>query len=238
MFFLIVDKNDFYLHFLQTVLKKDCIVQTKFETKQMDTTKKALQKEMKVINAGVYDWATLFIHWSFRGFPFITALFVESNLIPFLGIKCAPRWSALLRLCIFGGGIYFSLSGIADFIGNKKSSCSFCLHGIAFLHRLYWFDLDNICWIVFYFAAMACPSGVLYSFTWRGFSRPAGLVPGLHLGLCGQCFCCSICHGETRSYGIEGTPEAAAMLAMKYSLGRYLVGTVQSVFILSLAKRK
>ena len=202
----------------------------------MNMTKKALQKgDKKLINAwAFYDWAnsvySLVI--SSAVFPiYYASLFVESNLIPFLGYQVKnTAMISFVTGCAFFVVAFISplLSGIADFIGNKKKFMQFFVYmGSLSCIGLYWFDLDNIYWgLFFYFAAMI---GLWSSLVFYNSYLPDVAFPdqqdrasakGYTLGYVGSVLLLLFNLSMVMKpdlYGIEGTPEAAAMLAMKYS---------------------
>lgn len=201
----------------------------------LTTKKKLLKGDKKLINAwAFYDWAnsvySLVI--SSAVFPiYYAALFVDTNFIPFMGYEVKnTAMISFVTGCAFLVVAFISplLSGIADFIGNKKMFMQFFVYiGASSCVGLYWFDLDNIYWgLFFYFIAMI---GLWASLVFYNSYLPDVAYPeqqdrasakGYTMGYVGSVllliFNLSMVL-KPNMYGIEGSPEVAAMTAMKYS---------------------
>ncbi len=122
-----------------------------------------VKDKKKVLNAwAFYDWANSVypLVISSAIFPiYYGALFVESLYIDLFGINF--KNSALISFLTAFAFVILSLitpilSGIADYIGNKKTFLKFfCYLGSFSCIGLYWFDLENIyTGLLFYFFAL------------------------------------------------------------------------------------
>ena len=127
-------------------------------------TKRIFKKgDKKVLHAwAFYDWANSVypLVISTAIFPiFYGSLFIESDYIDFLGINY--KNTALIQhitslVFLFLAFFIPILSGIADFLGNKKFFMKlFCYIGSICCMGLYFFDLENIyLGLSFYFLAL------------------------------------------------------------------------------------
>ena len=127
-------------------------------------TKRIFKKgDQKVLNAwAFYDWANSVypLVISTAIFPiFYGSLFIESDYIEFLGINY--KNTALIQhitslVFLFLAFFIPILSGIADFLGNKKFFMKlFCYLGSISCMGLYFFDLENLyLGLSFYFLAL------------------------------------------------------------------------------------
>lgn len=122
-----------------------------------------VKDKKKVLNAwAFYDWANSVypLVISSAIFPiYYGALFVESLYIDLFGINF--KNTALISFLTAFAFVILSLitpilSGIADYIGNKKTFLKFfCYSGSFSCIGLYWFDLENIYFgLLFYFFAL------------------------------------------------------------------------------------
>ena len=122
-----------------------------------------IKGDKKVLKAwAFYDWANSVypLVISTAIFPiFYGELFVESDYINFLGINY--KSSALIQhitslVFLFLAILIPILSGVADFLGNKKNFMKFfCYLGSLSCIGLYFFDLENIyLGLSFYFLAL------------------------------------------------------------------------------------
>ena len=122
-----------------------------------------IKGDKKVLKAwAFYDWANSVypLVISTAIFPiFYGELFVESDYINFLGINY--KSSALIQhitslVFLFLAILIPILSGVADFLGNKKNFMKFfCYLGSFSCIGLYFFDLENIyLGLSFYFLAL------------------------------------------------------------------------------------
>ena len=121
-----------------------------------------VKDKKKVLNAwAFYDWANSVypLVISSAIFPiYYGALFVESLYIDLFGINF--KNTALISFLTAFAFVILSLitpilSGIADYVGNKKTFLKFfCYLGSFSCIGLYWFDLENIyIGLLFYFFA-------------------------------------------------------------------------------------
>ncbi len=127
-------------------------------------TKRIFKKgDQKVLKAwAFYDWANSVypLVISTAIFPiFYGSLFIESDYIEFLGINY--KNTALIQhitslVFLFLAFLIPILSGIADFLGNKKFFMKlFCYSGSVSCMALYFFNLENIyIGLGFYFLAL------------------------------------------------------------------------------------
>lgn len=122
-----------------------------------------VKDKKKVLNAwAFYDWANSVypLVISSAIFPiYYGALFVESLYIDLFGISF--KNTALISFLTAFAFVILSLitpilSGIADYVGNKKTFLKFfCYLGSFSCIGLYWFDLENIyIGLLFYFFAL------------------------------------------------------------------------------------
>ena len=122
-----------------------------------------VKDKKKVLNAwAFYDWANSVypLVISSAIFPiYYGALFVESLYIDLFGINF--KNTALISFLTAFAFVILSLitpilSGIADYVGNKKTFLKFfCYLALFSCIGLYWFDLENIyIGLLFYFFAL------------------------------------------------------------------------------------
>ena len=127
------------------------------------SSKSLLKGDKKVLNAwAFYDWANSVypLVISSSVFPiYYGALFVDDLYIEVFGFNF--KNTALISFLTAFAFIILSfltplLSGIADYMGNKKMFLKlFCYLGSASCIGLYWFDLENIyVGLFFYFVAL------------------------------------------------------------------------------------
>lgn len=199
-------------------------------------TKSPLPKgSKKLINAwAFYDWANSVYSLVISSaiFPiYFAALFAENNQILFFGY--AIKNTAMISFVTATAFIVVAfvsplLSGIADFIGDKKRFMrAFVYMGSLSCIGLYWFELDTIYWgLFFYFLALI---GLWASLVFYNSYLPDVAYPeqqdrasakGFSLGYIGSVllllFNLSMVM-QPQLYGISGTEGEAAMKAMKYS---------------------
>lgn len=198
--------------------------------------KNALTKgSKKLINAwAFYDWANSVYSLVISSaiFPiYYAALFVKNNTISFMGYSVKnTAMISFVTGCAFLVIAFISplLSGIADFIGNKKKFMQFFVYlGSVSCIGLYWFDLETIfLGLFFYFFAMI---GLWSSLVFYNSYLPDVAFPdqqdkasarGYSMGYIGSVllllFNLSMVM-KPQWYGIAGTTEEATMQAMKYS---------------------
>ena len=140
------------------------------------------------------------------------------------------------------------LSGIADFVGNKKTFMKFFVTlGSLSCIGLYWFELEAIyLGLFFYFLAMI---GIWSSLVFYNSYLPDVAYPeqqdrasarGFSMGYIGSVLLLLFNLSMVMMpdlYGIEGTPGEAAMKAMRYSLYLWVFGGILLVrFLLFLIK--
>ena len=198
---------------------------------------KNLQKgDKKLLNAwAFYDWAnsvyTLTIASSV--FPiFYEALFSDrDHYIDVFGMHL--KNSALISFITAFAFMVVSfisplLSGIADYVGNKKSFMKFfCYVGALSCMGLYWFDLDNIyVGLLFYFLGLLGYWGSLVFYNSYlpdiAFEEQQDRISakGYSLGYIGSVILLIINLAmimKPKLFGISGTDGEAAMKAMRYS---------------------
>ena len=191
--------------------------------------------EKKLINAwAFYDWANSVypLVISSTIFPiYFTALSSETKTIAFLGFDF--KNTALISFVTAMAFIIVAfnsplLSGIADYIGNKKRFMKiFVYTGSLSCIGLYWFDLQNIyVGMAFYFFALIgfWASLVFYNSYLPDIAYPEqqdkASARGFSMGYFGSVllliFNLSMVM-KSDWYGITGTEAEAAMKAMKYS---------------------
>ena len=199
-------------------------------------TKNGLAKgSKKLINAwAFYDWANSVYSLVISSaiFPiYYAALFAENNQIDFFGYDVKnTAMISFVTGCAFLVVAFISplLSGIADFIGNKKRFMQFFVYlGSFSCVGLYWFQLESIyLGLFFYFLAMI---GLWASLVFYNSYLPDVAYPeqqdrasarGYSMGYIGSVllllFNLSMVM-KPELYGIEGTAGEASMLAMRYS---------------------
>ena len=199
-------------------------------------TKKPLPKgSKKLINAwAFYDWANSVYSLVISSaiFPiYFAALFAENNKILFLGYEV--KNTAMISFVTAAAFIVVAfisplLSGIADFIGDKKRFMrAFVYMGSLSCVGLYWFELNTIyLGLFFYFLALI---GLWASLVFYNSYLPDVAYPeqqdrasakGFSMGYIGSVllllFNLSMVM-QPKLYGISGTEGEAAMKAMKYS---------------------
>ncbi len=190
----------------------------------------------KLVNAwAFYDWAnsvyTLVIASAI--FPiFYEALFSDrSHYIHVFGMNI--KNSALISFVTAAAFLlvaFFSplLSGIADYVGNKKTFMRFfCYVGAISCMGLYWFNLENIyVGLFFYFFGLIGYWGslVFYNSYLPDIAFPdqqdSVSAKGYSLGYIGSVILLVINLAmvmKPEIFGITGTPGEAAMKAMRYS---------------------
>jgi UMF1 family MFS transporter len=198
---------------------------------------KNLQKgDKKLLNAwAFYDWANSVYTLTIASavFPiFYEALFSDrDHYIDVFGLHL--KNSALISFITAGAFLVVSfisplLSGIADYVGNKKSFMKFfCYLGALSCMGLYWFDLDNIyIGLAFYFLGLLGYWGSLVFYNSYlpdiAFEEQQDRISakGYSLGYIGSVILLIINLAmimKPKIFGISGTDGEAAMKAMRYS---------------------
>ncbi|MNX65245.1 Vacuole effluxer Atg22 like protein [compost metagenome] len=198
---------------------------------------KNLQKgDKKLLNAwAFYDWANSVYTLTIASavFPiFYEALFSKDNhYIDVFGMHL--KNSALISFTTAFAFLVVSfisplLSGIADYVGNKKSFMKFfCYLGALSCMGLYWFDLDNIyIGLAFYFLGLIGYWGSLVFYNSYlpdiAFEEQQDKISakGYSLGYIGSVILLIINLAmimKPKLFGISGTNGEAAMKAMRYS---------------------
>ncbi|TDW51339.1 UMF1 family MFS transporter [Flavobacterium sp. 270] len=198
---------------------------------------KNLQKgDKKLLNAwAFYDWANSVYTLTIASavFPiFYEALFSErDHYIDVFGMHL--KNSALISFITAFAFLVVSfispfLSGIADYVGNKKAFMKFfCYLGALSCMGLYWFDLDNIYpGLLFYFLGLIGFWGslVFYNSYLPDIAFPEQQdkisAKGYSLGYIGSVILLIINLAmimKPKLFGITGTDGEAAMKAMRYS---------------------
>jgi len=196
-----------------------------------------LQKgDKKLLNAwAFYDWANSVYTLTIASavFPiFYDALFSEDNhYIDVFGFHL--KNSALISFVTAAAFLVVSfisplLSGIADYVGNKKSFMKFfCYLGAFSCMGLYWFDLENIyVGLAFYFLGLLGYWGSLVFYNSYlpdiAFEEQQDQISakGYSLGYIGSVILLVINLAmimKPKLFGISGTDGEAAMKAMRYS---------------------
>ena len=190
----------------------------------------------KLLNAwAFYDWANSVYTLTIASavFPiFYEALFSDrSHYIEVFGLEF--KNSALISFVTafaFVFVAFFSplLSGIADYVGNKKSFMKFfCYVGALSCMGLYWFNLENIyIGLLFYFLGLIGYWGslVFYNSYLPDIAFPEQQdkisAKGYSLGYIGSVILLIINLAmimKPKIFGITGTDGEAAMKAMRYS---------------------
>ncbi|CAM3709658.1 MFS transporter [Flavobacterium chungbukense] len=198
---------------------------------------KNLQKgDKKLLNAwAFYDWANSVYTLTIASavFPiFYEALFSDrDHYIDVFGMNL--KNSALISFITAFAFMVVSfisplLSGIADYVGNKKSFMKFfCYLGALSCMGLYWFDLENIyTGLAFYFLGLLGYWGSLVFYNSYlpdiAFEEQQDRISakGYSLGYIGSVILLIINLAmimKPRIFGITGTEGEAAMKAMRYS---------------------
>ncbi|MFG4002512.1 MFS transporter [Flavobacterium aquidurense] len=198
---------------------------------------KNLQKgDKKLLNAwAFYDWANSVYTLTIASavFPiFYEALFADrDHYIDVFGMHL--KNSALISFITAMAFLVVSvmsplLSGIADYVGNKKSFMKFfCYLGATSCIGLYWFDLDNIyIGLAFYFLGLIGFWGSLVFYNSYlpdiAFEEQQDSISakGYSLGYIGSVVLLLINLAmimKPKLFGITGTDGEAAMKAMRYS---------------------
>jgi MFS transporter, UMF1 family len=196
-----------------------------------------LQKgDKKLLNAwAFYDWANSVYTLTIASavFPiFYEALFSEDNhYIDVFGFHL--KNTALISFVTAAAFLVVSfisplLSGIADYVGNKKSFMKFfCYLGALSCMGLYWFDLENIyIGLAFYFLGLLGYWGSLVFYNSYlpdiAFEEQQDAISakGYSLGYIGSVILLIINLAmimKPKLFGITGTDGEAAMKAMRYS---------------------
>ena len=192
--------------------------------------------DKKLLNAwAFYDWANSVYTLTIASavFPiFYEALFTDkSHYIDVFGmhLKNSALISFITALAFLVVAFMSPLlSGIADYVGNKKSFMKFfCYLGALSCMGLYWFDLDSIySGLLFYFLGLLGYWGSLVfynsylpdiAFTEQ---QDAISAKGYSLGYIGSVILLIINLAmimKPKLFGITGTDGEAAMKAMRYS---------------------
>ncbi|MCD0465506.1 MFS transporter [Flavobacterium sp. ENC] len=198
---------------------------------------KNLQKgDKKLLNAwAFYDWANSVYTLTIASavFPiFYEALFSErDHYIDVFGMHL--KNSALISFTTAAAFLVVSfisplLSGIADYVGNKKSFMKFfCYLGALSCMGLYWFDLTDIyIGLLFYFLGLIGYWGslVFYNSYLPDIAFPEQQdkisAKGYSLGYIGSVILLIVNLAmimKPKLFGISGTDGEAAMKAMRYS---------------------
>ena len=190
----------------------------------------------KLLNAwAFYDWANSVYTLTIASavFPiFYEALFSDrGHYIEVFGLEL--KNSALISFVTAFAFVFVAvfsplLSGIADYVGNKKSFMKFfCYVGALSCMGLYWFDLENIyIGLLFYFLGLIGYWGslVFYNSYLPDIAFPEQQdkisAKGYSLGYVGSVILLIINLAmimKPRIFGITGTDGEAAMKAMRYS---------------------
>ncbi|UWY27282.1 MFS transporter [Flavobacterium sp. TR2] len=198
---------------------------------------KNLQKgDKKLLNAwAFYDWANSVYTLTIASavFPiFYEALFSDrDHYIDVFGLHL--KNSALISFITAAAFLVVSfisplLSGIADYVGNKKSFMKFfCYMGALSCMGLYWFNLENIyVGLAFYFLGLLGYWGSLVFYNSYlpdiAFEEQQDRISakGYSLGYIGSVILLIINLAmimKPKLFGISGTEGEAAMKAMRYS---------------------
>ncbi|CAH0335946.1 hypothetical protein FVB9288_01611 [Flavobacterium sp. CECT 9288] len=190
----------------------------------------------KLLNAwAFYDWANSVYTLTIASavFPiFYDALFADrSHYIDVFGMHL--KNSALISFITAFAFLLVSilsplLSGIADYVGNKKAFMKFfCYLGALSCMGLYWFDLDNIyVGLLFYLLGLIGYWGslVFYNSYLPDIAHEEQQdqisAKGYSMGYCGSVILLVInllMIMKPKLFGISGTDGEAAMKAMRYS---------------------
>ncbi len=189
----------------------------------------------KLINAwAFYDWANSVYSLVISSaiFPiYYGVLFSEVNTISFFGypIKNTAAISFVTATAFIVVAFMSPiLSGIADYIGNKKKFMKIFVYlGSLSCIGLYWFELETIYWgLLFYFLAMIglWSSLVFYNSYLPDIAYPEqqdrASARGFSYGYVGSVLLLLFNLAmvmKPEYFGIEGTPTEASLKAMKYS---------------------
>lgn len=192
--------------------------------------------DKKLLNAwAFYDWANSVYTLTIASavFPiFYEALFSDrDHYIDVFGMHL--KNSALISFITAFAFMVVSfisplLSGIADYVGNKKSFMKFfCYLGALSCMGLYWFDLDNIyVGLIFYFLGLLGYWGSLVFYNSYlpdiAFEEQQDRISakGYSLGYIGSVILLIVNLAmimKPKLFGISGTDGEAAMKAMRYS---------------------
>lgn len=192
--------------------------------------------DKKLLNAwAFYDWANSVYTLTIASavFPiFYEALFSDrDHYIDVFGMHL--KNSALISFITAFAFMVVSfisplLSGIADYVGNKKSFMKFfCYLGALSCMGLYWFDLDNIyVGLLFYFLGLLGYWGSLVFYNSYlpdiAFEEQQDRISakGYSLGYIGSVILLIVNLAmimKPKLFGISGTDGEAAMKAMRYS---------------------
>lgn len=192
--------------------------------------------DKKLLNAwAFYDWANSVYTLTIASavFPiFYEALFSDrDHYIDVFGLHL--KNSALISFITAAAFLVVSfisplLSGIADYVGNKKSFMKFfCYVGALSCMGLYWFDLENIyVGLAFYFLGLLGYWGSLVFYNSYlpdiAFEEQQDRISakGYSLGYIGSVILLIINLAmimKPKLFGISGTEGEAAMKAMRYS---------------------
>lgn len=189
----------------------------------------------KLINAwAFYDWANSVYSLVISSaiFPiYYGVLFSEINTISFFGypIKNTAAISFVTATAFIVVAFMSPiLSGIADYIGNKKKFMKIFVYlGSLSCIGLYWFELETIYWgLLFYFLAMIglWSSLVFYNSYLPDIAYPEqqdrASARGFSYGYVGSVLLLLFNLAmvmKPEYFGIEGTPTEASLKAMKYS---------------------
>jgi len=199
-------------------------------------TKVPLEKgSKKLINAwAFYDWANSVYSLVISSaiFPiYYGVLFSEINTISFFGYPV--KNTAVISFVTATAFVFVALmspilSGIADYIGNKKKFMKIFVYlGSLSCIGLYWFELETIYWgLLFYFLAMIglWSSLVFYNSYLPDIAYPEqqdrASARGFSYGYVGSVLLLLFNLAmvmKPELFGIEGTPTEASLKAMKYS---------------------
>jgi UMF1 family MFS transporter len=200
----------------------------------------------KLLNAwAFYDWANSVYSLVISSaiFPiYFAALFADNNQIQFLGYSV--KNTAMISFVTATAFVFVAfmsplLSGIADYIGNKKRFMKFFVYlGSISCVGLYWFDLDSIfIGFGFYFLALIglWSSLVFYNSYLPDIAYPeqqgSASARGFSMGYIGSVLLLLVNLAMVMNpsmFGIPGEGGAASMQAMKYSF--VMVGIWWAVF--------
>ena len=200
----------------------------------------------KLLNAwAFYDWANSVYSLVISSaiFPiYFAALFADNNQIQFLGYSV--KNTAMISFVTATAFVFVAfmspfLSGIADYIGNKKRFMKFFVYlGSISCVGLYWFDLDSIfIGFGFYFLALIglWSSLVFYNSYLPDIAYPeqqgSASARVFSMGYIGSVLLLLVNLAMVMNpsmFGIPGEGGAASMQAMKYSF--VMVGIWWAVF--------
>ena len=201
----------------------------------MEATARLAKGSKKLINAwAFYDWANSVYSLVISSaiFPlYFAALFADNNIISIFGLDI--KNTAMISFVTATAFVFVAfmsplLSGIADYIGNKKRFMKiFVYMGSLSCMGLFWFDLDSLfLGFAFYFLALIglWSSLVFYNSYLPDIAYPEqqgrASAKGFSMGYIGSVLLLLFSLAmimQPQLFGIEGTPGEAAMTAMKYS---------------------